>query len=97
MKTLLNRWMAAIYCAEIPRNFQDTRPDAAAIELQSLCLQLVADVTPSHRDRLAGIVHLTCRSADFWHLRSALFGTIALSFGERVARDRIARLDALLN
>ena len=66
------------------------------LELKALCLELIADVAAHDRWPVDNALRDVRHSGDVWNMRSALFGSIALSFGERVARERLARLDALL-
>jgi len=64
--------------------------------MKRLCLELIDDVGPERRSVLARSIISARHQADMWDLRSALFGTVSLAFGEREARARVARLDALL-
>lgn len=65
-------------------------------ELRSLCHELVADLPQAQR-HLIGVILLHARHRlDIEQLRTQLFDAVARRFGERVARARIARLDAAL-
>lgn len=65
--------------------------------MKRLCLELIDDVCPDRRSALSRSIIGARHQTDMWDLRSALFGTVSLSFGEREARARVARLDALLH
>lgn len=69
-------------------------PDPTA--LRELCLGLLADVPAADRKALLLRLPRLRRADDLWHLRSALFDTIARAHGEAAARDRLATLDARL-
>ncbi len=96
MKSFLTRWIDVLCGTPWETPSADTRIDVLLPDLKALCLRLVEDVTPSLRERMDGLISDANRPADFQHLREALYGTISLSFGDRVARERIAKLDALL-
>jgi hypothetical protein len=76
------------------RRLTRSRPSLDA--MKRLCLELIDDVGPDRRTVLARSIINARHRADMWDLRSALFGTVSLSFGEREARARVARLDAML-
>ncbi|MEY4561356.1 MAG: hypothetical protein RLZZ618_633 [Pseudomonadota bacterium] len=65
--------------------------------LKCLCLELIDDVCPKRRSLLSRSILGARHNADVWNLRSALFGGVSMSFGETVARERMARLDDLLH
>ncbi|MBX3606106.1 MAG: hypothetical protein KF788_12560 [Piscinibacter sp.] len=75
------------------------QPPDPADELESLralCHELVADLPESQR-HVIGVVLLHARGRqDILHLRTQLFDAISHQFGERVARERLKRLDAAL-
>jgi len=61
-----------------------------------LCLELIEDVAAAQRQHVDHAIREARHMHDLWNMRSALFRSIALSFGEREARERLARLDTLL-
>ena len=64
--------------------------------LRSLCHELVADLPQAQR-HLVGVILLHARDRlDIAQLRTQLFDALARRLGERVARERINRLDAAL-
>jgi hypothetical protein len=73
-----------------------TRSRPSLESMKHLCLELIDDVGPDRRNVLERSIINARHRADMWDLRSALFGTVSLSFGEREARARVARLDAML-
>ncbi|MBC7956353.1 MAG: hypothetical protein H7Y33_10855 [Cytophagales bacterium] len=94
--SFLNRCLVAISGAPARRSFAQTRAGETLLELKAMCLELIADVAAGHRQNADNAIRDARHPHDVWNIRSALFGSIALSFGERVARERLARLDALL-
>lgn len=62
-----------------------------------LCLELIDDVNPDRRNDLSRSILRARRREDVWALRSAVFGSVSLAYGELEARQRVARLDALLS
>jgi hypothetical protein len=69
-------------------------PDAHALREQ--CCALMTDVPVSDRKAMLQRLERLRRADDVWHLRTALFDTIARAHGETVARHRLATLDAYL-
>jgi hypothetical protein len=64
--------------------------------LRALCHELVSDLPQAQR-HVIGVVLLHARGRqDILHLRAQLFDAISHQFGERVARERLQRLDAAL-
>jgi hypothetical protein len=94
--SFLNRCLAAISGGSARQAFTRTRAGETMLELKAMCLELIADVAAAHRKPADNAIRDARHRHDVWNMRSALFGSIALSFGERVARERLARLDALL-
>jgi hypothetical protein len=94
--SFFNRCLSAITGGPARRSFAHTRAGESLLELKAMCLELIEDVAAAHRQHTDNAIRNARHSHDVWNMRSALFGCIALSFGERVARERLARLDALL-
>ncbi len=69
-------------------------PDIGA--LRELCADLLDDVAASDRKSMLLRLETMRRADDIWHLRSALFETIARSHGEAEARERLVMLDEKL-
>jgi hypothetical protein len=69
-------------------------PDAQALREQ--CCALLTDVPASDRRSMLERLERLRRADDVWHLRTAMFDTIARAHGETVARHRLAALDAHL-
>jgi hypothetical protein len=69
-------------------------PDPSA--LRELCATLLADVPASDRKSMLQRLERMRRADDKWHLRAALFDTIARVHGETVARQRLVTLDRQL-
>jgi hypothetical protein len=69
-------------------------PNAAALREQ--CCELMTDVPASDRKAMLQRLERLRRADDVWHLRTALFDTIARAHGETIARERLATLDAHL-
>ena len=64
--------------------------------LRERCYALLADVPASDRKVLLQRLDRMRRADDMWHLRGAVFDTIAREHGEAVARERLAQLDERL-
>lgn len=64
--------------------------------LRALCHELAFDLPAVQRHMLALIVLHAHSRQDIAGLRAPLFDALARSLGERVARERVARLDAAL-
>jgi acyl-CoA reductase-like NAD-dependent aldehyde dehydrogenase len=94
--SFLPRVLAAIFSGSARRALAHTRAGETLQELKTLCLELIADVAAAHRKHADKAIRDARHRHDVWNMRSALFGSIALSFGESEARERLARLDALL-
>lgn len=94
--SLLDRCLSAISgrCASDPS--VAAKLGDSLLELKALCLELIDDVAAHDRRPVDNALREARHSGDVWNMRSALFGSIALSFGEREARVRLARLDARL-
>lgn len=64
--------------------------------LRALCHELVADLPQAQR-HVIGVILLHARGRqDILHLRAPLFDAVAHEFGERIARERLLRLDIAL-
>lgn len=64
--------------------------------LRALCHELVADLPQAQR-HVIGVILLHARGRqDILRLRAQLFDAIAYAFGERIARERLLRLDIAL-
>lgn len=96
MLSLLARCVVAVSGLRPRRPFSEKRAGESLLELKALCLELIDDVAAVQRQHIDNGIREARHIHDVWNMRSALFGSIALSFGERVARERLARLDALL-
>jgi acyl-CoA reductase-like NAD-dependent aldehyde dehydrogenase len=96
MMSLLKRYLAAISGRHVRRQFMQSRAGETLLELKAVCRELIEDVAAAHRQHADHAIREARHSRDVWNMRSALFGSIALSFGEREARERLARLDDLL-
>ena len=64
--------------------------------LRELCAELLADVPAADRKGMLQRLETRRRADDVWHLRSALFDTIARAHGEAAARERLVVLDEKL-
>lgn len=73
-----------------------SRQDPSLDTLKCTCLELIEDVNPDRRTALSHSILNARHRGDVWDLRSALFGGVSMSFGEAVARERVARLDNLM-
>jgi len=68
-----------------------TSPDFET--LRSMCHALLDDVPAANRKAMLQRLEKMRRSDDLWHLRGALFDTVARYHGEAIARERLATLD----
>jgi hypothetical protein len=64
--------------------------------LRGLCAELLDDVPAADRKGMLQRLETLRRADDVWHLRSALFDTIARAHGEAEARERLVVLDEKL-
>ena len=77
-------------------SFGSSRPPPDVDALRELCFSLLADVPASDRKAMLHRLEKMRRADDVWHLRTALFDTIARFHGEATARERLSSLDSQL-
>ena len=80
----------------LARRLRTTSHGPSLDTLKCACLELIEDVSPERRSSLSRSILSARHRSDVWDLRSALFGSVSMSFGESVARERMARLDNLM-
>lgn len=73
------------------------KPHGASLDtLKCACLDLIEDVCPVRRSALSRSILSARQRSDLQDLRPALSGSVRMSFGETIARERMARLDNLM-
>jgi hypothetical protein len=77
-------------------SFSASRPRPDVNALRETCFGLLADVPASDRKAMLQRLERMRRADDVWHLRAALFETIARVHGEATARERLSSLDSQL-
>jgi hypothetical protein len=76
-------------------NAAETPLSAQAEPVRVAMRTLAGELAAGHHDRLRYAIDISRDVTGLWHLRVTLMQALAASVGERAARARIARLDAL--
>jgi len=89
----MSHWLTDVLAAKLPAWASRTK---RLRNLRRLCQSILEDLRTESGQTLRDRVRMADHASEFWHMRPRIFDAVSEVHGERVAAERMSRLDTEL-